>query len=597
MNQQLLQEYNKYRSHDQKRLAATKKKIRQLAYLRLVAFLAVVLSLIYLAKNHPLIAYPIAISSTILFFYWIRLFQKKEKEKTFNTNLIDINQKEIQALQEDYSPFDDGREFIDPHHPFTFDLDIFGAGSVFQMINRTVTQLGGKKLADYLIHPLTKTEQIKSRQKALLELAKYTRWRQFFAARGKSDDEQDLKLIRTISKNEAFPNAQKLRWQVILLPIISLSCLLLSALNILPWGYFLVAVSLNGAVMYSYRKIITRFYQGFGNQSNMLHKYKEILQQIEEKEFESDQLKALKQQLLTHDKTASLIIGELRQAMARFDYRGNLVFAMLFEPLIAWDLICVYQLNQWQLNYQDSVHQWFDVMAEFDALSSLANLNHNQPDWTLPKVEDREFHLTANDLKHPLIKSAKNIGNDFHLDGLGQIAIITGANMAGKSTFLRTVGVNMILAMNGCRACASWLSLKPVQLFTNMRTTDNLQNDESYFFAELQRLKAILDTIKSGNEVFVIIDEMLKGTNSEDKLSGSMKLIDQLLSLHAVGMVATHDLKLTSLAEKHPHKITNKCFEIQLSGDDLVFDYRLTDGVTTTMNANFLMKKMGIISE
>lgn len=597
MNQLLFQEYNQFLSHDQKRLATIKKKIRQLAFLRLLAFLAIVLSLIYLGKNHPFLAYPIAAASTIIFFYWIRLFLKKEKEKTLYSNLIEINQKEIQALEENYSSFDDGKEFTDPHHHFTFDLDIFGEGSIFQMINRTVTQLGKKKLAGYLQQPLKDIKEIKSRQDSLLELAKYTRWRQFFAAKGKSNDEQDLKLIHTISKQKTISNAQNLRWQVILLPTISLSCLLLSALDIIPWGYLLVAIFLNGGVMYSYRKVITRFYQGFGNQSNILGKYKEVLQLIEEKEFETEQLKELKNQLLTQEKKASQIIEELRKTMARFDYRANLIFAMIFEPLLAWDLICIYQLNQWQVKYAESVNRWFEIIAEFDALSSLANLNHNNPEWTLPKVEDGDFHLTANDLKHPLIKSAKSIGNDFRLNGLGQIAIITGANMAGKSTFLRTVGVNIILAMNGTRACASWLSLRPIQLFTNMRTTDNLQNDESYFFAELQRLKAILDEIKSGKEVFVIIDEMLKGTNSEDKLSGSMKLIDQLISLHAVGMVATHDLKLTSLAEKYPNKITNKCFEIQLNQDELVFDYKLIDGVTTTMNANFLMKKMGLIPQ
>jgi len=264
--------------------------------------------------------------------------------------------------------------------------------------------------------------------------------------------------------------------------------------------------------------------------------------------------------------------------------------------LLLWDLRCTLKLFQWQKKHSESIHQWFEVLAEFDALSSLANLNHNHPEWTLPKLEDGDFHLTANKLKHPLIKEAKNIGNDFRMNGHGQIAIITGANMAGKSTFLRTIGVNMILAMSGCRANASWLSLKPVDLFTNMRTTDNLQNDESYFFAELQRLKAILDEIKAGRAVFVIIDEMLKGTNSEDKLSGSIKLIEQLIALGAVGLVATHDLKLTELAESHPQHITNKCFEIKLTDDELLFDYKLTDGVTSTMNANFLMRKMGIIS-
>lgn len=177
----------------------------------------------------------------------------------------------------------------------------------------------------------------------------------------------------------------------------------------------------------------------------------------------------------------------------------------------------------------------------------------------------------------------------------GTISIITGANMAGKSTFLRTVGVNMILAMNGCRVCADSFSLTPVPVYTNMRTTDNLQKDESYFYAELLRLQQMLELINEGTQVFIIIDEMLKGTNSIDKLNGSKALIEKLIALGANGLVATHDLKLTELKEQFPDKIINQCFEVTLANDNLRFDYKLQDGVTTTMNATYLMKQMGII--
>jgi DNA mismatch repair ATPase MutS len=181
------------------------------------------------------------------------------------------------------------------------------------------------------------------------------------------------------------------------------------------------------------------------------------------------------------------------------------------------------------------------------------------------------------------------------MTGNGKIMIITGANMAGKSTFLRTIGVNMILAMNGCRVCATWMTLKPVDLFTDMRTTDSLQKEESYFFAELQRLQQMLSLINQGKSLFIIIDEMLKGTNSTDKLNGSKALIKKLLNMKANGVVATHDLNLTELAKSFPENIINKCFNVQLSGEKLIFDYKLHEGVTQTMNASFLMKQMGLI--
>jgi len=238
--------------------------------------------------------------------------------------------------------------------------------------------------------------------------------------------------------------------------------------------------------------------------------------------------------------------------------------------------------------------QWFEVIAEMDALVSLANSNYNHPRWITPKVSQSGYIFNAEDLGHPLIDESRCVSNSFQLTNQEQITIITGANMAGKSTFLRTVGVNLILASNGCKVCAESFEFSPIRIYTNMRTSDNLMNDESYFYAELLRLQSMLTLLRSGENLFVIIDEMLKGTNSVDKLNGSKELIHQLISLNTHGIVATHDLGLTELAQNIP-AIKNQCFEVQLHNDELNFDYKLTNGVTRTMNATFLMKKMGII--
>lgn len=596
MNQALLQEYYKFLAYDQKRFASIKKQIRQLALLRLAAFVVALLALIYLPQISSWLAWSVALISVALFFYWIKVFLKKEKEKVLFANLIKINQHELAALEEDYSNFEAGSEFTDPHHPYSYDLDLFGPGSLFQFINRTVSQLGKKKLANKLSEPETNLTRLEQLQKALLELANYTRWRQFFAAKGHTKDKQDFNFLQKITEQLDVKKPEQLQKLLLFLPLLTLLSFVLCQFLNVPWALFVASLLINGAVLYAYKNTTEAFYSLFGSQAKRLSNYKELLLLIEEKEFQDPLLNGLKDQLLTGKQKASEAVEELQKRMAEFDYRNNLLIASVLNALLLWDLRCSFKLYQWQMRHRKSIEQWFHVLAEFDALSSLANLNHNHPEWTLPKFEEDSFHLTANELKHPLIKEAKNIGNDFRMNGAGQIAIITGANMAGKSTFLRTIGVNMILAMNGCRVNAAWFSMKPIGLFTNMRTTDNLQNDESYFFAELQRLKLILDEIKAGNPVFVIIDEMLKGTNSEDKLSGSIKLIEQLISLQAVGLVATHDLKLTDLAEKYPKQITNKCFEIQLTEEELLFDYKLTDGVTSTMNANFLMRKMGIIS-
>ncbi len=348
-------------------------------------------------------------------------------------------------------------------------------------------------------------------------------------------------------------------------------------------------------ILYKYRKTIYSFYQLFGNQTKILENYVDLLRLAEQEEFQSELLQNKQGCLFYDGKSASAAIADLKRTMSRFDYRSNIVFAMFGEPVFLWDLVCICQLNQWQQKYKDQIMIWFDAIYELDALSSLANLNYNHPEWALPLFERKEFCYSANDLAHPLIKPAKRIGNDFRMNGEGKIVIVTGANMAGKSTFLRTIGVNMILAMNGCRVCATALTMKPVELFTNMRMTDNLGKEESYFFAELLRLRQILSRLRLGAPLFILIDEMLKGTNSKDKLTGSKALIKQLIGLRANGIVATHDLALTELAEVYPQNIVNQCFEVHLTGQKLTFDYKLHEGVTRTMNASFLMKKMGII--
>ena len=223
-----------------------------------------------------------------------------------------------------------------------------------------------------------------------------------------------------------------------------------------------------------------------------------------------------------------------------------------------------------------------------------SNSNFNHPNWVTPEITGDRFHFRAEQVGHPLIDETRCVRNSFQITGEEQIVIITGANMAGKSTFLRTIGINLVLASNGCKVFAEKFEFSPVRIYTNMRTSDNLMNDESYFYAELLRLQSMLNLIRAGENLFVILDEMLKGTNSVDKLNGSKELLHQLVSLETHGIVATHDLGLTELSEKFS-SIKNQCFEVQLNNDELNFDYKLTNGVTRTMNATFLMKKMGII--
>jgi len=341
-------------------------------------------------------------------------------------------------------------------------------------------------------------------------------------------------------------------------------------------------------------KRISEYFEFFGRKSELLGKYMQLLRFIEEREFQSPFLLNLQKKVRKPDK-ASHIFSQLKKLVEQFEYRQNLVISLVLNSLFLWDIRCVYKLRTWHRHNRKKLNSWLDILAETDALISLANLAHNHPKFIFPKIHDGGFTLEAKQLGHPLLPPEKRVNNDFVINGWGKAVIVTGANMAGKSTFLRTVGVNLILGRTGAPVCAEQLVFSPVKVYTNMRTTDSLLKDESYFFAELKRIKAVLERLENGEKIFVILDEMLKGTNSVDKLNGSRELIRKLLELKAVALIATHDLKISEMEAEYPQMVFNKCFEIKLENDEMVFDYLLTDGVTQTMNATFLMKKMGII--
>jgi DNA mismatch repair ATPase MutS len=293
--------------------------------------------------------------------------------------------------------------------------------------------------------------------------------------------------------------------------------------------------------------------------------------------------------------SASKIFRELKSLVKKFEYRGNIIVGFFLNSMLLWDIRCVYKLWHWHRENHTKLVSWLEVISHMDALISLANFAGNHPEYVFPTAHESDFIFNTKQLGHPLLNPAKRVSNDMEISGWPKVMIITGANMAGKSTFLRTVGVNLVLARMGAPVCAEERVFTPVKIYNTMRTTDSLLKDESYFFAELKRIKGVLDQLQNGERFFVILDEMLKGTNSVDKLQGSRALIRKLLKSDSVSLIATHDLKLSEMEYEFPDYISNKCFEIRIENEELAFDYKLYDGVTQTMNATFLMKKMGII--
>ncbi|MDA3928807.1 MAG: hypothetical protein PF541_07585 [Prolixibacteraceae bacterium] len=516
--------------------------------------------------------------------------------KQFETIKIAINQNEQKALNHKFAHFKSGDEFVDPHHMNSYDLDLFGEGSMFQFLNRTVTPKGKSKLASTLQKPILDSVELEKHQELIKELALKLNWRHNFSANGQmyAEDELENNLFQDWENQQFTLRTLKMtKWLVVVLPLIGI-------LSILFWIFignsiiFTLSVVLQLVLWYTESQNIKVIYSQFGKRVKLLQKYGILLKYIEDENWHSV-LGKQKVNQLRENGLPSEEIEKLKKIISVFDNRNNFIFGIILNLVFLWDIWCSFRLIKWHNRNQQNYGMWMDVISFFDANNSLANYAYNHPDYCYPEFSTGQFEFKSVQMGHPLIQPKKMVSNDFELAGLQQTIIVTGANMSGKSTFLRTLGVNMVIGMSGAPVCARKLTFKPIEVFSNMRTTDSLFDDESYFFAELKRLQSILEEVDKGRELLIILDEILKGTNSVDKLYGSQKLVQRLIHQNTTAIIATHDLKLTEIEKDFPNKVQNKCFEITIDNDEMKFDYHLRNGITTVMNATFLMKKMWII--
>jgi DNA mismatch repair ATPase MutS len=348
------------------------------------------------------------------------------------------------------------------------------------------------------------------------------------------------------------------------------------------------------SILGKYTKQINTTYGNLGRKSKIIAKYAQLLKKIENTEVRSALLVELKNSLIKDGKKPSGDVRHLSKILQAFDNRLNLVMGILLNIFLLWDIVQSKRAEKWIVRHRESLPVWLNVIAETDALISLATFHFNNPDTRFPTISEREFDVQGESIGHPIIPAGQLVSNPIHLDDLGQFHIITGANMAGKSTYLRTIGVSMVLAMAGSPVRAESFIFSPVKIMTSIKTSDSLRKNESYFYAELKNLQRIIDALERGETLLILLDEILKGTNSKDKQQGSWQLLKKLLSFKVSGLVATHDLSLGELEKEYPGKILNKSFEVVIQNDQLVFDYLLKEGVARQMNATFLMKKMGI---
>ena len=512
------------------------------------------------------------------------------------THLLAVNEDELKALAHNYYHFYEGRAHIPKEHFYANDLDIFGHASLYQYINRTKCEMGSNTLADWLSGPAV-SEIISARQEAIKELVKQSSFRQELQAYGMV---KRIKVETTTRLQNWFADDNKFidnkRWLGLryIVPTIIITVLVLNMADVLNnyvRNYCLLASAL--LALYISKKV-SPMHQQVSKMTAELEVLSDSITLIEQMNYTSPFLKNLQYEFVQQNGKASTQINNLKKILERLDLRFNFVVFIPLDILLQWDLQQAIALEKWKQQNQKHVMQWFTALGEMEAINSLATLSFNHPGWCFPVLHKDHFFIEGKAVGHPLIPAGKCVNNPLKIEHTGQLMLVTGSNMAGKSTYLRSIGVNTVLAMAGAPVCASYFCLSPVQVISSMRIADNLEENTSTFYAELKKLKTIIEKVNRKEKVFILLDEILRGTNSLDRHTGSAALIKQLIKHHAACIIATHDVELAKLKNEYPENILNYHFDVQVSNDELYFDYQLKEGICSSLNASILMKKIGI---
>ena len=635
--------YQQYVSRYASEVAALKRKNTGFITGELLAFGGILAFLIcYFALDGNTQNYLLGAALCLIAYLGIRRLDDKNKEKIEHLSaLLKVYQDEIKALEGDFSPFETGDCYQNPQHPYSFDLDVFGKSSLFNRICRTITSGGSEALARNLTRetPLT-MEDIKRRRDLQKELAgeefagkesakeelagEGENWRMEFLALGEKNRSQNadgrmvngkMKKIDSAAVVDAMQKVSKMEvpawfgspvslvigW---LLIIGVIGSVILSICDMVSVDFALWWVLVQYMVVFFIcKQTLDKIDSNGGKLRHQLIAYAQILQLINRRNFHSELGKEMQNSLAD----ALPSFAQLEKILKGYDRRGNFLGLFFTDAFMLSDFFLVRSFLKWKNTYMVKMEEWMHIISEMDAMVSMADFRYNHPE-----AEEAEFILGSpeivfdgKNLYHPFL-GAKAVKNDFTIKD-DNYYIITGANMAGKSTFLRSLGVNYILAMAGMPVFADQLKISRFRLFSSMRTTDDLTHGISYFNAELIRLEELLKFCKESAEgkfcnesiednkeplrTLIILDEILKGTNSLDKLNGSRKFLEAISKQPVSGIIATHDLELSKMENDASGKFHNYCFEIDL-GTDVTYTYKIQKGVARNQNATFLLNKI-----
>lgn len=534
-----------------------------------------------------------AFAALVLFLVAVNLYLKLQTKVQYHKTLQKINDDEL-AFLDGAKTFDDGVEFSNSQHAFSYDLDLFGKNSIFQFINRTGTSLGKKQLAKDL-QTIPTEEDIKTRQEAAQELTKMIDFRQHFQtlAHLAGTTEQEDKAIEKWTKSAIDKPNKLFQLFAVLIPVLFFASLIATIFNIHPVASKLTIFFFSLNLLFSglMSQYILKEIGKSDKIANSLQQYAKMIQFFESTTFQSKGLKNIQQRLKTNGENATQVVNQLANLFEKLNTIANLFIFIAFNGTFQYHFWVHKKLLVWKEKNQSFLWNWIQIIGEVESLNSLANFAYNNPEYQYAKISNHEIKFS--DLGHPLIDKSKRVRNSIDFSNQSFI-ILTGSNMSGKSTFLRTVGINMVLSYAGAPIDAKDAVICPLPLWVSMRLTDSLSDSESFFFAEVKRLKQIV-TQAQKEPIFVLLDEILKGTNSDDKKTGTVGVIEKLHQYHVKGMIATHDLEVCNTALKFPAAMANKRFEVEIKNNELHFDYLLKDGICQNKNATFIMKKMEII--
>ncbi|MDT0556341.1 MutS-related protein [Patiriisocius hiemis] len=572
-------------------LAQIKKRLLLLSLLRLGVFCVVGFAMYLTFANTPLFV-GILVGGLILFIFLVVKHTGVTYKKEWCKKLLALNKDELKVLNGQRDHLFSGEEYKDDTHAYCNDIDLFGEGSFFQYINRTALETGRNTLAFLLKENVINKIQIK--QEAIKELAAIPKWRQDFSATASlvKTEVSAKKVIKWLQDYQPFV-PKIMQWMPIVFSILSVIFFTAYFLDFISgyvvFGWFLVGLAISGAYL---KKVNTLSAHTAQIQSTFQQYYK-LLSKIEAQEFSSQLLSEKKVSIIDKTKNASSILKQFSKRLDALDQRNNMLIGVLANGFMLRDLKQSLLIEQWIATYKDEVNTWFKAITFFDSYNSLGNFVFNHPKYVFPIINNNDVIIDSKQIGHPLLNPNKVVRSDFSI-AKETFFIVTGANMAGKSTFLRTVGLQIVMANLGLPVSAEKVNYSPIKLISSMQTSDSLTDDESYFFSELKRLKYIVEAIKQ-DEYFIILDEILKGTNSTDKAQGSRKFIDKLVASKSTGIIATHDLSLCDAANEY-EEVKNYYFDAEIVNNELYFDYTLKKGICQNMNASFLLKKMGIVN-